>query len=189
MKTKKESVKNAQVENVNSVINKINAESVSLGAVVRNFISVTETDEFARYMLDTITKQANANITLTVNEIKKRVVTCYPYKDENNKLLKKDNELFVPIEKYTGDIIKKAFYNAVGATKKKEFTPATKEQIKENETKKAEKKAEQAAKVAAKKANAEMLQAFFDEMMKSTEANCWEIVMKYKKQNTETEAA
>jgi hypothetical protein len=79
---------NVQTESVNKVVDLINAEAHSLGAIVRNFISVAESDEFAAFMLRTICKHETPAISLTVNEIKKRIIACYPYKDDNNKLLK-----------------------------------------------------------------------------------------------------
>lgn len=183
MKTKKESVKNAQVENVNKVINLISKEAQSLGAVVRNFISVAETDDFAAYMLRTICKHETPAISLTVNEIKKRVILCYPYKDSNNTLLKKENDLYVPIENYTGDIIRKAFYNAVCATKEtaKEFVPATVEQIEQHNKEKEEKKAQKKTENEQKKARNEMYEAFYNELMQCKNMEeAWTIIHTHK---------
>ena len=153
-----------------------------MGAVVRNFIAVAENDDFAAYMLRVICKHETPAISLTVNEIKKRVISCYPYKDENNKLLKKDGDLYVPIENYSGDIIRKAFYNAVGETKvKKEFTVATAEQIEANNKAKEEKKAQKKTENEQKKAKAEMYEAFYNELMKCENMqDAWAIIRAHK---------
>lgn len=174
---------NSQSENVNKVVNLINVEAQSLGAVVRNFIAVAETDDFAAYMLRTICKHENPAISLTVNEIKKRVINQYPYKDENNTLLKKDNDLYVPLTKYTGDIIKKAFYNAVGATKEtaKEFVPATAEQIEQHNKEKEQKKQQKKAENEEKKAKAEIYEAFYNELMQCKNMEeAWTIIRAHK---------
>lgn len=183
MKTKKENAQSAQFENVNNVINLISKEAQSLGAVVRNFISVAENNDFAAYMLRTICKHETPVISLTVNEIKKRVIACYPYKDSNNTLLKKENDLYVPIDNYTGDIIRKAFYNAVGATKEtaKDFIPATAEQIAKHKEEKEEKKAQKKAENEQKKARTEMYEAFYNELMQCKNMEeAWTIIRTHK---------
>ena len=174
--------KNNQSEDVNKVVNLISKEAQTLGAIVRNFIAVAENDNFAAYMLRTICKHETPAISLTVNEIKKRVITCYPYKDENNTLLKKENDLYVPIESYSGDIIRKAFYNAVGATNvQKEFAPATEEQIKEHTKAKEEKKAQKKTENEQKKARAEMYEAFYNELMQCKNMEeAWTIIRTHK---------
>lgn len=182
MTTKKVNAQSAQVENVNKVVNLINEESKSLGAIIRNFIAVSESNDFAGYMLRVICKHENPVISLSVNEIKKRIIACYPYKDENNKLLKKDNELYFPIEKYTGDIIRKAFYSAVGETKvAKDFKPATNEQIEQHNKEKEEKKEQRKKENEQKKARAEMYEAFYNELMKCENMqDAWAIIRAHK---------
>lgn len=183
MATKKVNAQSAQVENVNKVVNLISKEAQSLGAVVRNFIAVSESNEFAAYMLRTICKHENPIISLSVNEIKKRVIVCYPYKDENNMLLKKENDLYLPIENYSGDIIRKAFYNAVGATKEtaKDFIPATSEQIEQHNKEKEEKKAQKKTENEQKKARAEMYEAFYKELMQCKNMEeAWTIIRTHK---------
>jgi hypothetical protein len=104
-------------------------------------------------------------------------------------MLHKVNGVFVPYTEYTADIIRKAFYNAVGATKVKDFKPATEQEIQKANEQAEQKKAERKAAAEQKKADAELLKKFWDEMMKTTESNCWDIVSKYKTATTETEAA
>lgn len=173
---------NVQTENVNNVISLISKEAQSLGAVVRNFISVAENNDFAAYMLRTICKHENPVISLTVNEIKKRVILCYPYKDSKNTLLKRENDLYVPITSYSGDVIRKAFYNAVGETKvTKDFVIATDEQIEANNKAKEEKKAQKKTENEQKKARAEMYEAFYNELIQcKTMQEAWDIIRAHK---------
>lgn len=182
MTTKKVNAQSAQSENVNKVVNLISNESKSFGAIVRNFIAVAESNDFAAYMLRTICKHETPAISLTVNEIKKRVIACYPYKDENNTLLKKENDLYVPIESYSGDIIRKAFYNAVGETKiAKDFVIATAEQIEQHNREKEEKKAQKKTENEQKKARAEMYETFYNELMNcKTMQEAWDIIRTHK---------
>jgi hypothetical protein len=107
---------NFSSERVNSVINAINSESTTLGAIIRNFVAVCERDDYARYMLDTITGTQCSHISMTVNAIKMAVIDKYPYKDGGT-LLRKDGDLYIPFEKYSADIIKRSFYVAVGHKK------------------------------------------------------------------------
>lgn len=171
---------------VQQVINAINAEAKTFGAIIRNFVAVAKENATAMYMLETILGHRFVQKTST-NDIRQAVVAVFPYV-KDGVLLHRVNGLYVPYEQYSADIIKKAFYNAVGATKvQKDFAPATAEEIaaaEEQATKKAEERAE---KKAAKKANEEMLAKFFEEMMQATEENCWEIVCKYKTATTATE--
>lgn len=182
MSAKKVNAQSAQSENVNKVINLINEESKSLGAIIRNFIAVAESDNFASFMLRTICKHENPIISLSVNEIKKRVIACYPYKDENNTLLKKENDLYVTIESYSGDIIRKAFYNAIGETKvAKDFVIATAEQIEQHNKAKEEKKAQKKVENEQKKARAEMYEAFYNELMQCKNMEeAWTIIRTHK---------
>lgn len=182
MATKKVNAQSAQSENVNKVVNLISKEAQSLGAIVRNFISVAESDEFAAFMLRTICKHENPIISLSVNEIKKRVINNYPYKDENNTLLKKENELYVPIVNYSGDIIRKSFYNAIGETKvSKDFIPATAEQIEEHNKEKEQKKEQRKKENEQKKARNEMYEAFYNELMQCKNMEeAWTIIRTHK---------
>lgn len=181
----------SNTERVNAIVAKINAEALSLGAVIRNFVEVAKEDEYAKYMLQTICNYHNddALIVLKVNDIKKAVIAAYPYKNEENVLLVKRDGIYVPIEKYTGVIVSKAFYNAVGATRKPkgEIRQATSEELAAVETKREERKQKAANTRALDKANRELLEKFWDEMMKCTEANAWDTLMKYKTACTETE--
>lgn len=174
-----------QSENVNRVVNAISEEGKSLGAIVRNFLAVAESCDFAAYMLRTICKHENPSISLTVNEIKKRIIKAYPYKDNNNTLLKKDGELFVSIETYTGDIVRKAFYNAIGETKAVTgFTPATEEQITEHAKQKAS--AKEAAKAKRENENKEIesIKAFYERIMNAESKDiAWALILEQKSAN------
>lgn len=172
-----------QREQVTKVINLINEEGVSLGAIVRNFIAVAESDNFAAYMLRTICKHENPLISLTVNEIKNCVIKAYPYKDENNKLLKKDGGLFVPIESYTGDIIRKAFYNVV-SQKDISFEAATAEQIAEHKEKKETAKKAAKAKRETEKKEIESIKAFYERIMNAESKEiAWALILEQKSAN------
>jgi hypothetical protein len=177
-------------DNVNNVLKKIQEESLSLGAVVRNFVEVCKSDKYALYMLQTILNyhQPDVLVAYRVNDIRKAVVAAYPYKDESDTMLEKRNGIFVPIERYSGKIIAKAFYAAVGATKvPKEVKRATEEEVAAANAKVEERKQKAANTRALDKANRELLEKFWDEMMKCTEANAWDTLMKYKTACTETE--
>ena len=176
---------------VQQVINAINAEAKSFGAIIRNFVAVAKENATAMYMLETIlghpfeqeTKEASTN------DIRQAIIAAFPYVKDGI-LLRKVNGLYIPYEQYSADIIKKAFFNAVGATKvQKDFAPATEEQIAAAEEQAAKKAEERAEKKAAKKANEEMLAKFFEEMMQATKENCWDIVCKYKAATEITEEA
>ena len=170
---------NFSTERVNSVINAINSESTTLGAVVRNFVAVCERDDYARYMLDTITDTPCAHISMTVNAIKLAVIAKYPYKDGGT-LLRKDGDLFVPFEKYSADIIKRAFYVAVGHKKVAVVVAASAEDIQAHNAKKDAKKAEKTAKRETAKAKADNYKKFYNEIMNAAESDILAIVRKYK---------
>ena len=181
---------NFSSERVNLVINAINSESTTLGAVIRNFVAVCERDDYARYMLDTITGTPQSFIALSVNSIKLAVIAKYPYKDKDNNLLRKDSGLFVPYgDKYAADIVKRAFYAAVGHTKNVDVVPATEEQIKEHNAKKDAKKAENAAKREAAKTKTDNYEKFYNEIMNAAESDILYIVRKYKAIAAGTESA
>lgn len=181
---------NFSSERVNSVINAINSESTTLGAVIRNFVAVCECDDYARYMLDTITGMPQSFISMSVNSIKLAVIAKYPYKDKDNNLLRKDSGLFVPYgDKYTADIVKRAFYAAVGHTKPVDVVPATKAQINEHNAKKEAKKAESSRKAEAKKAAAANYEKFYTEIMNAAESDIIAIVRRYKAAAAGAEAA
>lgn len=183
---------NKDNENVKRVIELINKEATSFGAIIRNFVEVCKTDGYALYMLQTITKYHKADVVIvrTTNEIRKAVVAAYPYKDEEGTMLRKQNGLFVPIEKYSATIIEKAFYNAVGATKapKGEIRQATAEEVAEANQKVDERKKKAQERAIVNKEHRELLEKFWDEMMKCTEANVWDTLMKYKTAAAETES-
>lgn len=170
-------------KNVANVIKSINAEGVSLGAIIRNFVAVANTDNYASYMLDTIVGAADAKITHTVNDIRKAVISWYPYKKDGKLLAKKDG-LYIPMDKYSGDIIRKAFYHAVGATDEetiKDFVPATEQQIAEAEAKAEAKKAEKAKEKEDKKKNQDLMAQLWQEVMTAKDAeHGWEIINKYR---------
>ena len=172
---------NLQEENVNRVIGLIEAEGASLGALVRNFMKVAENDAFANLMLDSICGVNNAKIVYNANDIKMRIVAAYPYKNEDGVMLIKKDGLFVPIKEYTAKVIvKKAYYNAIGVTKKVEFTPATKEQVEEVAQKKEEKRKAAAQKKADALNEIDMLRRFWDEMMAALPQDLQTIRDKYK---------
>lgn len=166
-------------ERVNAVINAVNSESSSLGAVIRNFVAVCENDDYARYMLDCITGKAQSFITMSVNAIKCAVIEKYPYKD-NGTLLRKDGDLFVPFDKYSGDIIRRAFYVAVGHKKTAVVVAASDEDIAAHNAKKEAKKAENTAKREAAKAKADNYEKFYNEVMNAAESDVIAIVRRYK---------
>lgn len=166
-------------ERVNAVINAVNAESSTLGAVVRNFVAVCERDDYARYMLDTITGTPQSFVSMSVNAIKVAVIAAYPYKDGNT-LLRKDGDLFVPFEKYTGDIIRRSFYVAVGHKKAAAVVAASAADIEAHNAKKDTKKAENTAKREAAKVKADNYEKFYNEIMNAAESDIINIVRKYK---------
>ena len=178
-------------DNVNNVLKKIEAESLSLGAVVRNFVEVCKSDKYALYMLQTILSYHKEDVLVAyrVNDIRKAVVAAYPYKNEEGTMLEKRNGIFVPIERYSGKIIAKAFYAAVGATKapKGEIRQATAKEVAEANQKVEERKKKAQERAIVNKEHRELLEKFWDEMMKCTEANVWDTLMKYKTAATETE--
>ena len=172
---------NLQEENVNRVISLIDAEGVSLGALVRNFMKVAESDAFANLMLDSICGVNNAKIVYNANDIKMRIIAAYPYKNEEGVMLIKKDGIFVPIKEYTAKVIvKKAYYNAIGVTKKVDFTPATKEQIEEAAQKKEEKRKAAAQKKADALNEIGMLRRFWEEMMEALPQDLQTIRDKYK---------
>lgn len=166
-------------EQVKQVVNLINTESTTLGAVVRNFVAIAESDETARYMLDRITGYKYSTISMSVNAIKMAVINAYPYKDADNTLLEKRDGIFIPIERYSGRIIARAYYNTIGETKKVDFKPATEAEIKQATEAKEAKTAKRKAENAAKKENAELLKRFYDEMMQCNQQNCWDTLKKW----------
>lgn len=170
---------NISTERVNAVINAVNSESTTLGAVVRNFVAVCENDDYARYMLDAITGTPCAHISMTVNAIKVAVIAKYPYKDGGT-LLRKDGDLFVPFEKYSADIIRRSFYVAVGHKKAAAVVAASAEDIQAHNAKKDAKKAENTAKREAAKAKADNYEKFYNEIMNAAESDIITIVRKYK---------
>jgi hypothetical protein len=103
-------------------------------------------------------------------------------------MLEKRNGIFVPIERYSGKIIAKAFYNAVGATKVKgEIRQATSEEVAAANAKVEERKQKAQKRALENKEHKELLERFWDECMNATEANIWDVVSKYKVATTETE--
>jgi hypothetical protein len=171
-------------EQINSVIKSINAESVTLGAVIRNFVTICNKDSTARYMLDIITKQPNSHITLTINQIRQAVCKQYPY-IKNGQMLEKKDYMFVPVQKYSGIIIKRAFYNAVGQTNTEsfnEFVNATPSEIEEMQTKAEEKKQKAIERRAEKKAESELFREFFERVITCEDAKqAWGVIKEYKK--------
>lgn len=166
-------------ERVNAVINAVNAEGNTLGAIIRNFVAVCATDDYARYMLDTITGKPQSFIAMSVNSIKLAIIAKYPYKDGGT-LLRKDGDLFVPFEKYTGDIVRRAFYVAVGHKKAVAVVAASADDIQAHNEKKEAKKAESTAKREAAKVKADNYEKFYNEIMNAAESDIITIVRKYK---------
>lgn len=171
---------NLQEENVNRVISLIEAEGVSLGALVRNFMKVAENDAFANLMLDSICGVNNAKIVHNANDIKMRIVAAYPYKNEEGVMLIKKDGIFVEMKEYKADIIKKAYYNAIGVTKKVDFRQATKEEVEEVAKKKEERKVKAAETKAAKMNEQDLYKRFWEECMNAAPADLADIVQKYK---------
>lgn len=179
---------NFSTERVNAVINAVNSESTTLGAIIRNFVAVCECDDYARYMLDAITGTPQSFIAMSINAIKISVIDKYPYKDGGT-LLRKDGDLFVPFEKYSADIIRRAFYVAVGHKKPAAVVAASAEDIQAHNAKKDAKKAESTAKREAAKAKADNYEKFYNEIMSAAESDILNIVRKYKALAAGTEAA
>lgn len=171
---------NMQEENVTRVISLIEKEGVSLGALVRNFVKVAEEDAFANLMLDSICGTNNAKIVLLVNEIKMRIIAQYPYRNEEGTMLVKKDGIFVEMKEYKADIIKKAYYNAIGVTKKVDFRQATKEEVEEVAKKKEERKVKAAETKAAKMNEQDLYKRFWEECMNAAPADLAAIVQKYK---------
>ena len=180
---------------VDAVISKVSKEQQSLNAIVQSFMDISETDSNALYMLQTICNYHGTDICVAYNKnkIKQAIIAAYPYKTstetEKNIVLHKQDGIWVRWENITADIIRKAFYAAVGATKVKDFKPATEQEIQKATEQAEQKKAERQAKAEQKKADAELLKKFWAEMMQATEGNCWEIVQKYKEQTAKTESS
>lgn len=179
---------NFSQERVNAIVNAINSELTTLGAVIRSFVAVCNNDDYARYMLDTITGTPQSFITMSINEIKSAVIAKYPYK-YGNTLLRKDDDLFVPFEKYSGDIIRLAFFVAVGHKKPAAVVAASAEDIQAHNAKKDAKKAENAAKREAAKAKSDNYKKFYHEIMNAAESDIITIVRKYKALAAGTDAA
>lgn len=180
---------------VDAVISKVSKEQQSLNAIVQSFMDISETDANALYMLQTLCNYHGADICTVYNKnkIKQAIIAAYPYKTstetEKNIVLHKQDGIWVRWDNITADIIRKAFYNAVGATKvAKDFRPATEQEIqKANETAE-QKKADRQAKAEQKKADADLKAKFWAEVMGAGNAEqTWEIVQKYKAQTARTE--
>lgn len=181
----------AQIENakVDAVITKINGEMKSLNSVIGAFKEVAKQDSFANLMLETICKNRKERdtepIELDVNIIKKYVIKAYPYKASDKKtMLKKDGGLYVPIEKdkYSADIIRKAYFAIVRPKKDVEIVEATAEQIAQYQ---AEKIGKTAASQDKRKAEKDFIQRLMDA---GNQELCWAIVQEYKAKSNHAES-
>lgn len=180
---------------VDAVISKVAKEQQSLNAIVQSFMDISDSDKNALYMLQVICNYHQPDVCLVFNKnkIKQAIIAAYPYKTntetEKNIVLHKQNGIWIRWENITADIIRKAFYAAVGATKVKDFKPATEQEIqKANETAE-QKKAERQAKAEQKKADADLKAKLWAEVMAAGSADqAWGIVQKYKAQTAKTEA-
>lgn len=184
---------------VGEIIRLIGEEGKSLGAVVRDFLEVAKRNATAEYILRTISAdytltdgeepKAPIWVRLTVNDLRNKIVEAFPYKD-GRVMLHKVNGVFVPYTEYTADIIRKAFYNAVGATKvPKDFRPATAEEVAKAEAEAETKKAERKATAEQKKADADLKAKLWAEVMEASSAEqAWAVVLKYKARTTKTES-
>lgn len=180
---KSKTEKQIQTESVNRVINKIGEEIVSLNSLIRAFVAVSEDDTFANYMLETICDNTkDARIVLNVNQIKAFVIKHYPYKHENQMLIK-DGELYRPMTKYSKDVIRKAFYAIVNPKKDKpEIVVASEEQIAAADLAK-EMKRESAKDVRKSKED------FIERLMNAgNQELAWMIIQEYKAKNNPTES-
>ena len=180
---------------VDAVISKVSKEQQSLNAIVQSFMDISETDGNARYMLQIICNYHAADIcvALNKNKIKQAIIAAYPYKTstetEKNIVLHKQDGIWVRWENITADIIRKAFYAAVGATKVKDFKPATEQEIQKANEQAEQKKAERKATAEQKKADADLKAQLWAEVVAAGSADqAWEIVQKYKAQTTKTES-
>lgn len=180
---------------VDAVISRVSKEQQSLNSIVQSFMDISENDANALYMLQTICSYHAADIctVFNKNKIKQAIIAAYPYKTstetEKNIVLHKQDGIWVRWENITADIIRKAFYAAIGATKVKDFKPATGQEIqKANETAE-QKKAERKATAEQKKADADLKAKLWAEVMAAGSADqAWAIVQKYKAQTAKTEA-
>jgi hypothetical protein len=176
------------VKNVDNVCLAIDKEGQSFGSLIRNFVAVCSVNDYARYMLDTITGKPQSFVSLTVNDIRKAVILKYPYR-HGDTMLYKDGEIFRPLESYTSDIIRKAFSVACGRKKVQAVTPATAAQIEAADKKKADKKEAAKKEAATKKEAADIYAAFYNEIMKAEESDILSIVARYKAEKAAAEKA
>ena len=172
-------------EQVNAIIAKIEKEGASLGAIARNLVVIARTSKQARYMLETImggkVEIPKDNIpSALANDVKKAMCKNYPYQTEGGMLLKKEDGIFKELTEYSAKMVKRAFYVAVGQTKKKIVELATAEQVKEATNKKETRKKEAAEKKAEAKNTADMYARFWEEMMAALPEDVLAIRDKYK---------
>lgn len=186
----KANVTNEREKQMTSLVNAINVENTSLGSVIRSVVAIAFDKDnnncgFANLVLDTICGVQNAVVTMQTNDIKKRLIACYPYKDSDGTMLHKVSGLYVPFTKYSASIIKSAYYNAIGVTKvDKDAKRATEAEVtKANEKKAAEKKRKtEATEQAAKES--EIILNFYKALMDaSTDAEIITIVRQHKESN------
>lgn len=172
-------------EQVNAVIAKLEEEGASLGAIARNFVVVARTSKQARYMLETIMGgklelPKDSIPSALANDIKKAICKNYPYQTKGGMLLKKEDGIFKELKEYSANMVKRAFYVAVGQTKKQIVELATAEQVKEAADKKETRKKEAAEKKADAKNTADMYARFWEEMMAARPEDVLAIRDKYK---------
>lgn len=178
----KQSVQQLSAEQLNSVKAKFAAESKTFGSCIRNFVAVAETDSTAELLLSTICGYESAGIPayigMSVNQIKQAVKAAYPY-TKDGVMLRKDGELFVPVEAFGFTIIKAAYLAKIGAKKRPtEIVQATDAQVEAAETKKAEKKATKAAEREAAKVAAQEQTDLLEALINSTSAEAaWSLIL------------
>lgn len=177
-----QSVQQLSTEQLNAVQAKFQAEQKSFGACVRDFIAVAETDATAELMLRVICgyeiNGVPAYVGMSCNQIKQAVKAAYPY-TKDGVMLRKDGELFVPVETFGFAIIKAAYLAKVGAKKKPaDLVRATDEQVEAAETKKAEKKAAKAAEREAAKVAAQEQTDLLEALINSASAEAaWSLIL------------
>lgn len=184
MKTSKNTQKIEQLSNeqLNVVKAKFQVEQRSFGACVRDFYEVAKADVAAMTMLQAIVGYTDKGREIVkegkINEIKKAVKAAYPF-TKDGVMLRKDGELFVPVETFGFAIIKAAYLCKVGAKKRPaDLVQATDAQVEAAETKKAEKKAAKAAEREAAKVAAQEQTNLLEALINSSSAEAaWALII------------
>lgn len=177
-----QSVQQLSNEQLNVVKAKFQVEQRSFGACVRDFYEVAKADATAKTMLQAIVGYTDKGREIVkegkINEIKKAVKAAYPF-TKDGVMLRKDGELFVPVETFGFNIIKAAYLCKVGAKKRPEdLVRATDEQVEKHEATKAENKAAKAAEREAAKAAAQEQTDLLEALINAASAEAaWSLIL------------